>query len=217
MVEKKFIDLSHDISINTPNYPDDPPFSLKIIATHNKNGYQTTLLKIPSHFSTHIDFPIHFFKDSLACTDFDINYFFGNSLIIKIDEIENEEIDIKDISENFLNSLKNYDYIIFNTGWSKYWGTEKYFHKNPYLSMPLAELLVNIKNLKGIGIDSPSVDKCNSKNYRIHKILLKNNKLIIENLCNLEKIDSVNFYLCCFPLKIKNGDGSPARIVAILK
>ncbi len=46
-------------------------------------------------------------------------------------------------------------------------------------------------------------------------MLLKNNILILENLCNLEKIKKSFFKLVVLPLKLKNATGSPVRAVAI--
>ena len=38
----------------------------------------------------------------------------------------------------------------------------------------------------------------------------------IERLVNLASLPSYGFKVVCFPLKIKNGSGAPARVVAIL-
>jgi kynurenine formamidase len=39
--------------------------------------------------------------------------------------------------------------------------------------------------------------------------------LIVENLCNLEKIYGVHFKLIVLPLKLKGATGSPVRAIAI--
>ncbi|HJO93368.1 MAG TPA: hypothetical protein QF753_08205 [Victivallales bacterium] len=38
----------------------------------------------------------------------------------------------------------------------------------------------------------------------------------IENLCNLEKVVGKKFIFSGYPLRIRNGSGSPIRAVAIL-
>lgn len=70
------------------------------------------------------------------------------------------------------------------------------------------------KKLNLVGIDSPSIDTGKSTKFVAHHILLKNDVLILENLCNLSKIKNVNFNLAALPLKIKNSTGSPVRAVA---
>ena len=44
---------------------------------------------------------------------------------------------------------------------------------------------------------------------------MKNDIIIIEGLVNLEQIKSSVITLIALPLKVKNGDGAPARVIAI--
>ena len=45
--------------------------------------------------------------------------------------------------------------------------------------------------------------------YPVHDILLGNDILIVENLCNLDKIKQVKGVYSFLPLKLKDSDGSP--------
>lgn len=47
----------------------------------------------------------------------------------------------------------------------------------------------------------------------VHKILLKNDILIIENLTNVEELEGKEFKIHALPLKLQL-DGAPARVVA---
>ena len=71
------------------------------------------------------------------------------------------------------------------------------------------------KNVNLIGIDSPSIDVGSDGKFSVHHILSKNNVLIVENLCNLEKISGIHFKLIVLPLKLKDATGSPVRAIAI--
>jgi kynurenine formamidase len=105
--------------------------------------------------------------------------------------------------------------VILNTGWSRYWGQEKYYRDFPLLTPEAAQLLSGF-NLKGIGIDCSSVDAVGSEAFPIHKIFFNKNILIIENLTALDQIKADRFTFCCFPLKIQQADGSPVRAVGIV-
>ena len=104
--------------------------------------------------------------------------------------------------------------VIFSTGWQKNLQKAYYFKKNPGLSTSAAKYLVS-KKINLVGIDSPNIDKGNDTNFSVHQIFLKNNVLILENLCNLEKIPGVHFKLIVLPLKLKDATGAPVRAVAI--
>jgi kynurenine formamidase len=47
-------------------------------------------------------------------------------------------------------------------------------------------------------------------------MLLKNEIILLENLCNLNQLFGKTFILSCLPIKIKGGDGSPVRACAII-
>jgi len=70
-----------------------------------------------------------------------------------------------------------------------------------------------------IGINSPSIDHSDAmdtKRYPAHDICNKHEILNMENMANLNSVAGKRYTLCAFPLKIRNGTGSPIRPVAIL-
>ncbi len=69
-----------------------------------------------------------------------------------------------------------------------------------------------------IGIDGPSIDISTNPGFTVHKILLSNDILIIENLCNLETFEHCSrFEFMASPLKLKEASGSTMRYTAIRK
>jgi len=105
---------------------------------------------------------------------------------------------------------------LIHTGWSLYWGTEKYFSNYPVLSLKAADWLSRFE-LKGFGLDTISADEADSQDFSVHKALLRNDTIIIENLTNLEKLPCSQFVFSCFPLNFEDADGSPVRAVAIIE
>ena len=91
-----------------------------------------------------------------------------------------------------------------------------YFTKNPGLSVSAANYLAS-KKINLVGIDAPSIDLGLDSKFSVHHILAKNNILIVENLANLDKINSPNFHLVIAPLKLKNATGSPVRALAFVE
>ena len=67
-----------------------------------------------------------------------------------------------------------------------------------------------VTDLKSSADDLPDE---NEYGYPVHNILLGNDILIVENLCNLDKINTVKGIYSFLPLKLKASDGSPIRAV----
>jgi kynurenine formamidase len=59
-----------------------------------------------------------------------------------------------------------------------------------------------------VGTDAMSVDAPDSAG--VHGILLESSVLILENLL-LDQVEDGRYLLLCFPLRIRDGDGSPVR------
>jgi kynurenine formamidase len=112
------------------------------------------------------------------------------------------------------NALRDCDFLIVNTGWSKYWGNLQYYNNPPNFNIEAAKWL-SFFELKGIGIDSPNVDKMSDKDYPVHRIFLEKEIFILENLTNLNKLKKAVFTLYCLPLNIEGADGCPVRAVAL--
>ena len=66
-----------------------------------------------------------------------------------------------------------------------------------------------------VAIDGPNIDIGDNREFTAHKILLSNNILVIENLCNLFKFNNQRFTLLVTPLKLMGASGSPIRAIGI--
>ena len=104
------------------------------------------------------------------------------------------------------------DFVLFWTGWSRYWGQEQYLRQYPILTAEAASYLGKCQ-LKGVGIDAISFDAIDSKAFEIHQQLLAQELVLIENLTRLEEVQrGANFF--ALPLPLSEADGSPVRAFA---
>ena len=89
-----------------------------------------------------------------------------------------------------------------------------YFDYSSGLSIDATKYLAT-KRINLVGIDSPSIDVEKDSNFPSHHIMLSNNVLIVENMCNLKKISRVHFKLIVLPLNLRRATGSPVRAIAL--
>jgi len=82
--------------------------------------------------------------------------------------------------------------------------------------MDVIEFLANNNKVKGLGVEYATIDPLADTDLPLHKAFMLKEKTIIENLTNLDKLIGKDFTFAAFPLKFKNGDGSPVRAVAML-
>jgi len=212
----KPIDLTLTISPSTPTFPGSPKTQFILWSTLKDDRYNLELLFLSSHTGTHLDAPYHFVKNGIKIHQISPERLLGNAILIKIKKGKNQTITKNDLItfERKNGNIPKHSSIIFHTEWQNYLNRDFYFIDNPGLSQSAANYLVS-KEVNLVGIDSPSIDLGKDKTFRVHKILAKNNILIVENLSNLNKIRSKHFDFIILPLKLKDASGSPVRALAI--
>ena len=198
MKKMEYIDLTYKIENKLKEYPGDPKTKLNYFIQED----DLTLFKLETglHTGTHMDSPLHYIKNGEKISDLSLKNFIGKASINYV-KSNQKEISVK----NLKNSTEKIAIII--TGWSKYFGSDKYFYENPYLSNELANLIIE-KNIKGIAIDTCSVDKYGENT--IHKKLLENNIWIVENITNCDNLSKTSYDSFFIPLNIE-AEASPVR------
>jgi kynurenine formamidase len=212
----KPIDLTLTISQNLPSFPGSPKPHFISWSKIKSDGYNLELIFLSTHTGTHLDAPFHFIQKGKRIHEILLSRLISNAILINIQKEANQLITKSDIIEfeKKVTRINNNSTVIFSTGWQKNLQKEDYFKKNPGLSPSAARYLVS-KKVNLVGIDSPSIDTGNDTKFSVHQILSRNNVLILENLCNLEKISRNHFTLIVLPLKLKDATGSPVRAIAV--
>ena len=102
--------------------------------------------------------------------------------------------------------------MLFDTGWSRYWGQPRYYEDWPWLSGELAGRLASC-GLKGVGLDTPSLDGFNGR--RAHDVCAAAGMVNLENLANLGELPTRGFSVLALPLNVAATEASPVRAVAL--
>jgi len=210
----QIIDLSHPIENGMPVYPGTEPPLIETPLTIDADGFQEKRICLFSHTGTHIDAPAHIISGASSLDQLMIDTFIGMAFIIDIPANSGKCIEKEDLAR-YADQLEESDFALFYSGWSDFWGKEKYFQDYPVLSEAAADWMCRY-DLKGVGIDACSFDTTESSDLIIHTKLLSRGFILIENLTNLSGLPEMPFIFSCLPLKIQAADGSPVRAVAQL-
>jgi len=180
-----------------------------------KEKYNLEMLFLSTHTGTHVDAPYHFIKNGRKIHQINPERFVCNAILIRVKGTPNYKITKKDIIEFESNygSIPSKSAVIFHTGWNDNLERKDFFEKNPGITESAARYL-SLKKISLVGIDSPSIDTGSNASFSAHKILLKSDVLVLENLCNLGRIKKTHFGIIALPLKLQGATGSPVRAVA---
>lgn len=163
-----------------------------------------------------MDAPIHFGVSDVTIDTFRPDQLMGRAWVVHIPIRQAQQsLRVEDLGE-VAHQFEAGDSLLLRTDWSQYLHLPTYRNELPRISESLALWCVE-NQVKMLGVEPPSVADVNNLTEvtRIHQVLLGGNVIIIEGLCNLDKLSKSNVVLIALPLKIKNGDGAPARVIAL--
>ncbi len=212
---ERAVDLTHHLRNGMPVYPGDPSPSFESYATLEKNGVNLTKLVMGSHTGTHLDAPKHFIRDGIGIDQIPPSRLVGEAYVADLSRKEiGSGITADDLRE-LQGAILQDDIVVCYTGCSQYWGEDAVRENYTYLTEDAADYLVS-KRVRGVGIDFLSVERFKAPEPIAHKTLLGNGIFIIESLSDsLKGFAGQRVLLICMPIKLKDGDGAPARVIAI--
>lgn len=198
-------DLTHTFTEHMPSYAGDPWPELKQIAEIRTTGFTDHEIKTGMHVGTHMDGPLHMIEGGKYLDEVPVSAFFGKGHLIDArghKEVPGKLIDGKPIEKG--------DIVLVMTGHGSKFYESDYYTTYPEISEGFARKIVAL-GVSIVGMDTPSPDR---PPFAVHKILLGNYVLIIENLTNLEAlIDIPHFEVIALPAKFRT-DAAPVRVVA---
>src|SRR5690554_15256 len=236
---KSIIDLTHDFSDETVYWVTAKEFELDTVAYgETEKGYFYSAFNISTaeHGGTHIDAPIHFARDRQSVDEIPLDRLMGSAIKIDLTDKAKDnpdyQVTVADLEKwesDHDQKIPDGSIVLLETGFAAhypdkmtYLGTCERGHSAldkmhfPGLSPEAASWLVENRNIKSIGLDTPSIDYGQSTDFQSHVILLSENIPAFENLTNLDQLPGQGFDVIALPMKIKGGSGGPLRIVALV-
>ncbi len=231
--ESKWVDLTHPFDQQTIYWPTAKPFELEAVHKGPTDGgwwYESNNYSASEHGGTHLDSPCHFAEGKWTVDQIPLERLIGPAVVIDVSKKTAKQADylvsIKDITawEKKEGKIESGTMVFVYTGWSKKWPDKKQYLgtdqkgdvKNlhfPGFSKEAAERLVS-RGVTAAGLDTPSIDYGQSKDFRSHVIFGSANVLGFENLNNLDQLPPRGARVTALPMKIGGGSGAPLRIIA---
>ncbi len=233
-----WVDLSYAYDSETIYWPTASGYKLDtVFEGTTEEGYYYSAFNISTaeHGGTHLDAPIHFARGQQSVEQLSINQLSGEAIVVDISVASMNNADyrlkVEDLQkwEETNGAMPKDVILLVRTGYGKYWpdrlkylGTDKVGPEAvndlhfPGISEEAAKWLVENRSIKAIGIDTPSIDFGQSKDFISHRIFYESNIPGFENVANLDMLPIKGIWIIALPMKIKGGSGAPLRIAALI-
>jgi kynurenine formamidase len=233
---RKRVDLTHEYGPSTLYWPTSPTkFQHEKLAYGPTPGgwfYSAYSLCTPEHGGTHLDAPVHFGEGKWAADQIPLDRLIAPAVVIDVTTAAAKDRDYllsrADVEqfEKQHGRIAAGTIVLMRTGWSRHWPDAKAYLGDDTpgdaskLSFPgygeeAGRLLVEGRQVAGLGIDTASIDYGRSQDFVVHRIAAARNVFNLENLTNLTELPPRGATVIALPMKIQNGSGGPLRAVAI--
>jgi len=213
---KRMLDLSQELYHLLPGVPQLPAPEFKLHLIGVKDGWTLETVNMTLHTGTHIDSPAHLSPYTQTIDKIPVEQLQGRAAPIALyHKAAGSAIAVADL-EPYADRIQPGDIVLLCTGWGqKVAWTEEYIYQSVYLSAEGAEWLAG-RGVKGVGIDHFSVGGMVESNKDAHRALLSRGVWIAETLVLPPEIcDGAEWHLFCLPMKVRDGSGAQARVVAV--
>jgi arylformamidase len=204
----------HDISLPLVGgglvFPGDPEIEVSShLSLARGDPANVSALRLGSHSGTHIDAPRHFLPEGRPVDAIPLERLVGPALVLDFPT----EVTAIGVPELRARDLRGARRVLLKTRNSAAWAQPGFTPEYVYLAPDGAEYLLR-HGVELVGIDYLSIERFDSGDYKVHRMLLEREVVIVEGL-DLSKIPAGEYQLICLPLRLTGLDGAPARVMLV--
>jgi arylformamidase len=199
-----WLDVTVPLHAGMVVYEGDPPVELESAQSIARGDpANVSRLGLGSHTGTHVDAPCHFVAGGAGVDALPPDVLIGRARVL---QCRPGPVGTEALAGAGLGRGQR---LVLRTGNSALWAREGFVRDYQALTLPAARALVEA-GVALVGIDYLSIEAFGAAGHPVHRCLLEAGIVILEGL-DLTAVGPGRYELCCLPLRIRNGDGAPAR------
>jgi kynurenine formamidase len=224
----RVVDLTHTLTVDFPTGSGRRQLTLERLSTRPKDAWNINRWHIHEHTGTHLDAPLH--RSNLDSADrIPAANLVGPLAVVDI----RRKVETDPDAEMTLDDLKEWEtkhgpvprggIVAMCSGWDAHVGTMKFRNAGgdgrlhtPGFHKEVVEFLLSEREVKGIVVDTLSLDRGLSGDFPVHTRWLGSNRWGLECAANLGELPAKGATLIVGGPKIAGGSGGPSRVFALL-
>lgn len=237
LASARLVDLTHPLDEEAIFWPNSPTtFELDRLQYGTTDGgffYSANAFSMPEHGGTHLDAPIHFAEAKWTVDQIPVRNLVGRAVVIDmVDRAaadRDARLSLEDIRawESAHGRIPEGGIVLLRTGWSSRWPDRKAYMGDdtpgatsalhfPSYGEEAARFLIHERHVAALGVDTASIDHGPSTDFIVHRVAGEANVYGLENLTSLDRLPAAGAWVVALPIKIAEGSGGPARVIAIV-
>ena len=202
-----WVDVTVPVQDGMVHWPDNPPIQVRPhLAMAKGDAANVSHLSLGVHSGTHVDAPVHFIAGGMGVDAMPLDRLLGDVRVLALSG--GPAITAAALRAH---APRRGERLLFKTrNSSRRWDTAAFQPGFTYLSSDGARYLVEV-GVRTVGIDYLSIAGMD-EGAATHQLLLEAGVCVIEGL-DLTRVEPGAWEMVCLPLRLKDGDGAPARVL----
>jgi kynurenine formamidase len=224
------LDLTHPLFEGFPTFDGSKWFTMEPVFRYAKDKLNINRWTLMEHTGTHMDAPLHFSADGHSVDLVPITDLVVPLAVIDIAQRAQDNPDSgvtpDDIKawESRNGPLPDGCCVAMNSGWGKLLDSPRFAGRDdagknhtPGFHAEATHLLMSERNVKGIGVDTLSLDLgIETGPFPVHNSWLPSGRWGVECLANLDTVPAKGAHLVLGGPKVKGATGGPSRVIALV-
>ncbi|HEX2414097.1 MAG TPA: cyclase family protein [Thermoleophilaceae bacterium] len=225
--KKRYQDLTHVFTAGFPVYVGNPP-ARSTLTTVEADGFYKQQWTFDEHSGTHMDAPGHFIVGGRRTPELEPHELFAAAAVIDISGRvagdPDAEVEVDDLRryERRHGRIPRGAIVFMYSGWEERVG-DPVAYKNadaggtyhfPGFGLEALEWLLRRREIRGIAVDTLSLDPGISSTFDVHRTLLGADRYGLENVANLRHIPPRGATVTVGVVPWEEGSGGPCRLLA---
>lgn len=224
----RIVDLSHTITTNFPTYGGAEQLEIENVFKLASDGYNLNVWHIDEHTGTHMDAPFHF-SDGDSADAIPVENLVGHLCIADIRAKAEGNADAQVTPDDLLAWEAEYGelppgaIVAMLSGWDAFVTDDKFRNADddgvmhfPGFHVEATQFLAEERDVKGIMVDTLSLDYGMSADFAVHYQWLPTNRWGMENVANLADLPASGSTVIAGGPKIAGATGGPSRVIALV-
>jgi kynurenine formamidase len=226
--KRRLVDLTHEFRDDFPAFPGAPPTSRETAVTIPEDGFYGQVWTIWEHICTHMDVPAHFITGGRSSPELAIDELVAPIVVVDISRRVAREPDTVVTPDDLARFERRYGRIPRNavvamySGWEARVGSVETYRNTdaggtmrfPGFGKEAVDWLLERRDIRGIGVDTMSLDNGSSSTFDVHLTVLGADRYGVENLRNLKQLPARGATLLLGLIPWREGSGGPCRAFA---
>lgn len=225
----KVVDLTQPLSPDTVMWPGAPQPVMETVLTVAHDGFYNRLVTVVEHTGTHFDAPCHMVEGGASADQIPADRLFRPLVVIDIsEELAGDPDGVLTLAQVHAfeaqhGRIPDGAAVFLRTGWEEF-NTDPARYANapgtlrfPAFGVESARFLVDERHAAGLGTDTLGIDTGAATDFPVHRhVSLDHGVWHVENLQNLKAVPPLGAWVVVGVMKLVDGSGGPARVLALV-